>query len=268
MKTTLSCVCMLLCCALAAHGQFVAGCDVPFKAIQTAELGIDTSCGIDGGSNDAAKKAESNAKNNFCVTGSATPIAYETFTKLEAAVSDQKRKDLKTDRGVLKNVVGTTGEGTLVKYAGFLLDAHVSNIKNGELVNCKTKGADFNDIHIELVNTAGEDDACKSVTAEMSPHLRPDSWTGLPQLKLKRPVRLTGPLFFDGSHRACHDDKRPSPNRISVWEIHPVYQFEVCKKQTLADCKADNNAVWIPLDQWNSSDDTETDNEPVTPAPG
>lgn len=268
MKTALSCVCMLLCCALPSHGQFVAGCDVPFKAIQTAGLGIDTSCGIDGGSTDDAKKAESDAKNNFCVTGPATPIAYETFSTLEKAVSDQKRKDLKTNRAVVKNVVGSTGEGTLVKYVGFLLDAHVSNVKNGELVNCTTKGEDFNDIHIELVNDPGEDDACKSVTAEMSPHLRPESWTGLPKLKIKRPVRITGPLFFDGSHRACHDDKRPSPNRISVWEIHPVYQFEICKKQKLADCKAENNSVWIPLDQWNSTDDTETDESVDSPAPG
>jgi hypothetical protein len=258
MKTTLSCVCMLLCCALALHGQFVPGCDVPFKAIQTANLGIDAKCGIDGGSTDPAKKAESDAKNNFCVTGQGTPIEYATFTKLEAAVSDQMRRDLKSSRSGLKNVVDGTGEGTLVKFVGFLLDAHVSNAKAGELVNCKTKGADFNDIHIELVNAAGEDDACNAVTAEMSPHLRPESWTGLAGLAIKRPVRVTGPLFFDGSHHACHDGVRPSPNRISVWEIHPVYQFEVCKQQLVSACKADDNSVWIPLDQWNNTTETET----------
>ena len=47
-----------------------------------------------------------------------------------------------------------------------------------------------------------------------------------------------------------HDDVRPNPNRISVWEIHPVYQFDVCKNTTLASCKADAD-VWIPLDKWH-----------------
>jgi hypothetical protein len=81
-------------------------------------------------------------------------------------------------------------------------------VKKGELVNCKITGAESKDVHIELVKMASEDDACNSVTAEMSPHLRPESWTDLPGLAIKRPVRITGPLFFDGSHRPCSGDKR------------------------------------------------------------
>ena len=75
---------------------------------------------------------------------------------------------------MLKGVAGNLGEGTLVQYAGYLLDAHVSNVGKGELVNCKTGGQLFNDVHIELVDTPGEDDDCQSVPAEMSPHLRPE----------------------------------------------------------------------------------------------
>jgi hypothetical protein len=258
MKTILFGLVVSLSCALALPAQFVPGCEVPFKAIQTGGLSIDKDCGIDGGSTDPAKKAESDAKNNFCVTGSVTPIEYATFSKLENAVSDETRKKVKSDRGVLKNVVGSTGEGSLVKFVGFVLDAHVSNVRNGELVNCSTGGQDTNDIHIELVASPDEDDDCNSVTAEMSPHLRPETWTALPGLAIKRPVRVTGPLFFDGSHRPCRAGKRPSPHRISVWEIHPVYQFEICKNKTLGDCKADNDSVWIPLDQWHSSTDPET----------
>jgi hypothetical protein len=260
MKITLSGVFMLLSCALALPAaEFVPGCSVPFKAIQTTGLGVDKQCGIDGASNDAAKKAESDAKNNFCVTGTPTPIAYATFSTLEDAVTDEKRKEVKKDRGVVKNVSDSMGEGTLVSYVGFLLEAHVSNKSKGELVNCNKGGDANNDIHIELVDSPNEDDACKSVTAEMSPHLRPESWTELPSLTIKRPVRLTGPLFFDGSHRPCRGDKRPSPNRISVWEIHPVYQFEICKNKSLDACKAEDNSVWVALDQWNSRDDPETD---------
>jgi hypothetical protein len=253
-------LCALLSCGgLAAAEPFVAGCDVPFQAIATTDLEIDQQCGIDGGSSNSAKKAESNAKNDFCAQGPATPIHYATFTKLEAAVTDAQRKAVKTDRGVLKHVAGNLGEGTLVEFVGYLLEAHVSNVGKGELVNCKLGGKLFNDVHIGLVKSLAEDDPCQSVTAEMSPHLRPESWTALPGLALKRPVRVTGPLFFDGSHHACHGTTRPSPHRISVWEIHPVYQFEVCRNKTLAACKAGNNGVWIPLDQWQSSEDPETD---------
>ena len=89
--------------------------------------------------------------------------------------------------------------------------------------------------------------------------LRPEAWTDLPNLSIKRPVRVTGPLFFDGSHRPCHGDTRPSPNRISVWEIHPVYQFEVCKNKSLSSCKVGDDTVWVPLDRWHSHADEETD---------
>lgn len=262
MRIILACACALLGPGLASAEPFVPGCDVPFKAIATANLDIDQQCGIDGGSSEAGKKAESNAKNSFCVKGTATPIQYATFTQLEAAVTEPQRKAAKTDRAGLKSIADSLGEGTLVKFAGYLLDAHVSNVGKGELVNCKTGGKAFNDVHIELVKAPDEDDDCQSVTAEMSPHLRPESWTGLPQLKIKRPVRITGPLFFDGSHRACHGTVRPSPHRISVWEIHPVYQFEVCKNKPPATCKVDDDASWIPLDQWQSQDDPETQSEP------
>ncbi len=265
MKITLACACALLGpgLALAQPQPFAPGCDVPFKPISTANLGIDQQCGVDGGSSEAGKKAESNAKNNFCVKGAVTPIQYETFTQLEAAVTEEQRKAAKKDRTVLKNVVADNlGEGTLVKFVGYFLDAHVSNVGKGELVNCKLGGKLFNDVHIELVNAPDEDDDCQSVTAEMSPHLRPESWTRLAGMTIKRQVRVTGPLFFDGSHHACHGTVRPSPHRISVWEIHPVYQFEVCKNKPPATCKVDDDAAWIPLDQWQSQDDDEAESEP------
>ena len=252
--------------ALCAQGFVLPpGCDLPFAAIKSAGLAVDTSCTVDGNAGtNKAKQLESNAKNNFCATGSPIPITYTTLTKLESASTDDIRKGLKTDRSALEKL-GTApngkrvGEGTIVQFVAFILDAHVSNIGKGELVNCGTSGADSNDIHIELVKTISEDDGCNSVTAEMSPHFRPESWSDLPTLTIKRPVRVTGPLFFDGSHRPCRGDKRPSPNRISVWEIHPVYQFEVCKNKSMGACKVGNDAAWIPLDKWHSHTEDETD---------
>src|SRR5438067_2303259 len=57
--------------------------------------------------------------------------------------------------------------------------------------------------------------ACDSVTAEIVPHFRPDSWlalatlngsnasTVLRNLRLDRALRFTGQLIFDASHMPC-----------------------------------------------------------------
>jgi hypothetical protein len=78
---------------------------------------------------------------------------------------------------------------------------------------------------------------CQSFTAEITPHFRPDEWLILSTLhktstktawdrivaqELDRPLRITGQMFFDGSHRPCVGEEGRPP-RISVWEIHPVY---------------------------------------------
>jgi hypothetical protein len=45
-----------------------------------------------------------------------------------------------------------------------------------------------------------------------------------------------------------------APSRVSSWEIHPVYAIDVCKKKSLNSCKADNDSVWTPLDQWQGDE--------------
>jgi hypothetical protein len=165
MNASFFCAGLLLNGALALSGadQFVPGCTVPFQAIQTTGLDIDRQCGINGASDQPAKMAESKAKNNFCAPGAPAPITYSTFTKLEAKSTDELRTQVKQNRGVLANLVNGMGEGTLVRFVAFVLDAHFSNVQKGELVNCSKPGQAFNDIHIELVKTASEDDACTSM---------------------------------------------------------------------------------------------------------
>ena len=246
---------------------FEPDCQLPFDAIKTDGLTIDETCTIDGNAgDDVGKRLESNAKNNFCVEESPVPVTFEDFINLETAADNigNLRKLLKTSRDRLADIVtqsgGTKlGEGRSVQFVGFLFEAHYSNVGKGELVNCKLRNQENNDIHIQLMKDAVEKDPCNSVTAEMSPHFRPEAWNQLAGLEIDRPIRITGPLFFDGSHHPCHDDVRVSPNRISVWEIHPVYQFEVCKfnEKTVSKCDVKNNSLWIPLDQWNSTEDEE-----------
>lgn len=70
----------------------------------------------------------------------------------------------------------TIGEGSVVMVAAFIADAHYSNVSSGETVNCNLTGRNNNDMHIELVQDRGESDTCKSITAEITPHFRPDIW--------------------------------------------------------------------------------------------
>jgi len=249
----------------AAPAFFKPNCELPFDDIKTEGLTVDAKCGPDGSSaaDDVKTRLEMNVKNNFCAGGSATPITYDDLKGLQAlSDKDGLKQTVKTSRASLANIFKSAagnqvGEGSLVQLVAFVLHAKNSNKGTGEVVNCKLKTVDENDIHIELTIDKSDDDPCDSVTAEMSPHFRPEAWDELVNLKLERPVRITGQIFFDNSHAPCHDDVRPTPNRISVWEIHPVYQFEVCKakEKTLAACDVKNNSLWVPLDQWSNPKD-------------
>jgi hypothetical protein len=107
--------------------------------------------------------------------------------------------------------------------------------------------------------TDGPDDSeCDSVTAEAIPHFRPDAWSNL-DLKTpsENPVRVTGQLFYDNSHKACVGGKG-SPPRSTVWEMHPLYQLEVCTGATPDACKQDDPAVWVPYDKWVAQNDAKT----------
>ncbi len=129
----------------------------------------------------------------------------------------------------------------------------IARQEGGESVNCGKNVLDaalFHDIHISLVSSLDVTDECSSVVAEMSPHHRPDSWNHANVEKVAReklPVRVTGQLYFDSSHFPCSGGQgagEGNPKRIALWEIHPIYKFEVCT----GDC--DGAGQWVPLDKW------------------
>jgi hypothetical protein len=64
--------------------------------------------------------------------------------------------------------------------------------------------------------------------------------------KAHMPVRVTGHLFFDSSHVPCAGGQPvPSnPKRFSLWEVHPIYQLEVCT----GNC--DGDGQWSSLSDW------------------
>jgi hypothetical protein len=196
----------------------------------------------------------------LCATGQPVKVSFLTFDKLQKAVDSQKKfgyngnkKPLSKDRSVLTSLQTvdsngkqvTLGEGDLVTLTAFVLEAKHDDVSllnpafGGEGVNCNVDDVEFNDIHIVLGQTVTSKE-CTSVTAEIIPHFRSEVWdrfdsnpktspavNGLPVAGLQ--VRLTGTLFFDGSHSPCGNvnKSKSDPARRSVWEIHPVYAIEV-----------------------------------------
>jgi hypothetical protein len=251
---------------------------------------LDLSCEISGTINSkdnaekqAAEKAQNMAKNNFCLSGDPTTVTFDTLKQLQTVANEKQivfgKKGPTPDRSTLKSLIaspdgGRLGEGKLVQLTAFVFEARQ---ENAESVNCEVKNKPAsNDIHISLtaeqfpLPTKGspENDPsrlkeCLGAVAEMSPHFRPKSWT--PQLvnKIadeKLPVRVTGHLFFDSSHEPCDvSGAEPvasagNPKRMSLWEIHPIYNFEVCTSgKTLEACSA-ASAKWATLEKWAASE--------------
>jgi len=168
---------------IASAQGFDPGCTVPFDAIKEHHP-IDDSCSIEGVGASDAHLAQNRAKNNFCA---AAPIriSYNSFLRLQRGAEQKdipfgSSNSLPEDRSVLRDLYTTStgvklGEGSLVQYVAFIIDAHHSNTSKGESVNCKKGGKENNDIHVALGRSPDED-PCDSITAEISPHLRPSAW--------------------------------------------------------------------------------------------
>lgn len=234
---------------------FTPVCTLPFNGAATT---FDGKCGIQGGSSDPGKQAESKSKNNFCVmTNSPQAVTHQDLVDLQTKASGSNLPKNLPDRSQVEGM----GEGKYVSYVAVIKDAHYSDVAAGEAVNCNIPGNDTNDIHIVLMADPTDTDECHSTTAEMSPHYRPASWTPENLKGLgSRPVRVRGHLFYDGSHVPCSGTSRPNPKRISLWEIHPVYSMDVCNVDhgaspgTVADCQNASEADWVPLEKWLSSE--------------
>jgi hypothetical protein len=204
----------------------------------------------------AAHEAQNRRKNELCDSGTPKAVTLAIFSELQAAVDAQSsivygdREHLPLDRTNLQNLStsgGTFSEGDLVTFEGY-----VEKAKRGsdESCNCGATTVNEVDIHIHLVETPGTS-LCEGIVGEMTPHYRPDAWRWTKFRDMADqgwPVRVTGQLFFDGSHRPCRNGKAGlrDPARISVWEIHPIYRFEVC-----IDEHCDQASSWVTVAKWD-----------------
>jgi len=261
-------------CRAAPAEDFQPGCALPFDSIKAAHP-IDHLCPLTRGNvpdppvaaNDAAHALQNERKNNFCATGGPALVTFFSFKKLQQKL-DQKTPDAKhwmrtnlpADRSVLSDVYTTSGgdtlgEGSVVRFAAWVMMLRGNSV---ESCNCETSGKNEDtDIHVVLISSSDRENTaeCSSVTAEVSPHLRPEIWDAHNLLLANaHPLRFTGQLFYDAAHRPCSGNPptaaSQTPARVSSWEVHPVYAIDVCKKKSLQKCKANDESAWTPLDQW------------------
>jgi hypothetical protein len=169
------------------------------------------------------------------------------------------------------------GEGnihTVIAYLYFAENTSKGTAKVpsiAETANCRIKAASAFDYHLGL----GFDSALaakagathpkqgsilftqlekKSVVAEMTPYTRHAKWTFSRVNALQgKQVKVVGQLMVDNVHfRAaddCHFSKATSNCwRSTVWEIHPITQFYVCKAS--GGCTASS-----PASDWTNLDD-------------
>jgi len=139
-----------------------SACTLPFDAIKQ-EHQIDSSCDAAGSSTSDAQAAQNEAKNNFCASSTPVKLTFDNFSQLQqaaenAGVSFGSDSQLPDDRTPLQNILqiptqARVGEGSVVRLAAFVMNAHYSNVSKGETVNCKLTGIENNDIHIVLGKT-------------------------------------------------------------------------------------------------------------------
>lgn len=253
--------------------EMVPLCTLPFDPIRQHHA-IDDSCGAYGDiTSPVAAQSQNKAKNNFCAPGPPVNIDLALMRTLQQAVDDKGINFTKggepVDRDTFRSfsTVGRNiGEGTMVRIAAYIVEAHHVNLGIGESVNCNGATQEDNDIRISLVEKTS-DQECTSITAKISPHFRPGSWNeigyfenydsrrkvymvdpGLSERFRSHKYRFTGQLFFDASHTPCPCGSNCSPVRASSWEVHPVYGIEICKDATNSKCAVDDDADWEPIE--------------------
>ena len=243
---------------------------------------IDYLCGNTGCFKNAANDIQNARKNNLCAaTEVITPVTLKTFSELNNASNNEPsvpKGEPPASRAQLANLMNLSpgkklGEGKVVSFVGYVLDARHSNVDkdnpltagNGESVQCNLLGCAYNDIHITLAEDPNEQKLCNTIVAEIIPHYRPPAWDLFDSPDYNKffkshQVKITGQLFFNGSHVPCTAEGKAGNNpardnakdfeRLALWEIHPIYAVEVCKFDDTTKCNSAN--AWIPFSQLKS----------------
>lgn len=201
-------------------------------------------------------------KHNLEPKGDLKTLTFADFKSLQSQVENlfagKYHKLTKPDRVRLRSLQAggqTVGEGDFGEIIGFVAVKPATSKPHantsGESVNCRLTKAENNDFHISITPTSDGSEYA-GIVAEMIPQQRNSDWTEARLRQVQqahRPVRVRGQLFFD-NHHVVNDDPAHNisnqPKRMSLWEIHPVTQFEVCATQQCGP----NGTGWKVLENW------------------
>jgi hypothetical protein len=120
--------------------EFAPSCTLPFQNVALNHP-IDfsnQSCGMSGDSSANCLRVENLVKNNFCAGTNFRDVSLSDFVTLQQQADTQvgggNDAKLPSDRGALKNLSKGVGEGSAVRFTGYLMDAHYSNVGKGDLL--------------------------------------------------------------------------------------------------------------------------------------
>lgn len=248
-----------------AETGFAQLCTNPHYPTDSPTVMDSTSCSVSG--NGGAETWQNEAKNNFCAPGlaadpgSSISTSIPELTALQGKVQqisginfgNTRQHPLTSKAGPIQNRAPliALGEGSMVQLQGYV---KIARQEGAESVNCGShvpNQSAYHDIHISIVQNSS-DQECSGVVVEMTPHYRPATWTAALVNEVAAAgllVRVTGQRMFDSSHSPCINGSPVAgdPARISLWELHPIYEFEVCPQ---GDC---TSGGWVPLEVWKKS---------------
>jgi hypothetical protein len=245
---------------MATAAGFAQLCANPHFPTEEPAAMDGTSCGISG--NGGPETWQNEAKNNCCAPDPAKPITIPGMVQLQKQVQQNqsipfgnpRQHPLTSTPGPAKDrtALAALGEGSQVVLQGFVL---IARQEGAESVNCGANvpnEPDYHDIHISIVQNVG-DSECSGVVVEMTPHHRPMEWTPANLQAVAKAhllVRVTGQLMFDSSHTPCVNGTsvKGDPSRVSLWEVHPIYKFDVC-----SDGNCSSGSGWLPLEAWTKT---------------
>ena len=213
-----------------------------------------------------AKKNTPNALTNIIkhghkLSGEPRALTFADFASLQQQLDDRFHGKYSTltepDRMRLRDFrIGgkKVGEGAFVEITGFIAvkpGKSKPHANTGESVNCNLTGSSNNDFHINLTPKP-DDSEYNGIVVEMIPQDRNEKWTekrlrAVQQAGLM--VRARGQLMLDNHHFVNKDPDKPKgtqPKRFSLFEVHPIVEFDVCTAKT---CSADSSS-WQPLEEW------------------
>lgn len=214
--------------------------------------------------------ASLNLLKNQLVPPSSPPIQFLGQSDVAALESKLPKGLAKSNHGSFTDALAQLGEGHVYGLRGYLYYAQKGG--TSESSNCQLGDIDAIDFHIGigfdpeiaaklLAKKAGtgkltdEENASlnkTSVIVEMTPHYRfqfkPDWTLQAVEAAVGRQVRVIGQLLVDNEHLDAKDDcaigNAATCWRASVWELHPVIQFQVCESDK--PC-ADDSTSWVDV---------------------